>query len=90
MKYLIFLKEKESNEIIANKNILSFINKSQIVKTFSLLSKNNSIDTIRISNSAISIVPSYEYFGPFRRKKKYDDDSNACNNNNNNNNNNNA
>ena len=92
-----FLKKEENNEIIANKNILSFINGDKIIKTRPLISKNNSIDSIRISNSAISLVPCYDSyysnFGIFRRKKRSrddDSDSNNCNNNNNNNNNNNA
>lgn len=46
--------------IVANQNVLSFVNgASQVVKTLPLIPKNFSFDSIKINKNGVVIVPNY-------------------------------
>ena len=78
-----FLAESENNLIVANQNILSFVDGTgKVVKTFSIVSKNTSFDRIDISDKGFSITPHYD-----SSSSSWGGTSGNKNNNNNNNNN---
>ena len=78
-----FLGENSANTIIANQNVLSFVNAAtQVVKSIALVPKNSSFDSIKINQSGISVVPHYSS----STSSSWEGSSSNNNNNNNNNN----
>ena len=81
-----FLGENSANTIIANQNVLSFVNAAtQVVKSIALVPKNSSFDSIKINQSGVSVVPHYSS----STSSSWEGSSSNNNNNDNNNNNNN-
>ena len=78
-----FLAESEDNSIVANQNILSFVDGTgKVVKTFSIVPKNTSFDRIDISDRGFSVTPHYD---PSSSSSWGGSSGNNNNNNNNNN-----
>ena len=77
-----FLGESSDNSIVANTNLLSFVDSTtKVVKTYPLVPKNLSIDAVKINNDGISVIPHYT---PSSRSSYSSSSSNNNNNNNNN------
>lgn len=78
-----FLGEAPDNSIVANQTVLLFVDgKGNVIKTFSIIPKNNSFDRININEKGISITNHYDSDSP-----SWSGSSGNNNNNNNNNNN---
>ena len=55
-----FLGQSPDNTIVANQNLLSFVDgTNQVVRTFPLTPKNSSFDNIQITRNGVSITPHY-------------------------------
>lgn len=79
-----FLAESENNSIVANQNILSFVDGTgKVIKTFSIVPKNTSFDRIDISDRGVSVTTHYD---PSSSSSWGGSSGNNNNNNNNNNN----
>lgn len=79
-----FLGQSPDNTIVANQEVLSFVDSTtKVIKTIPLTPINNSFDSIKINNSGVSVVPHYE------PSSSWSSGGSSSNNNNNNNNNNN-
>jgi hypothetical protein len=79
-----FLGQSDSNAVVANQQILSFIDgTAKIVKSYPLAPKTTSFDSININRSGVSVVPHYD---PSEDRSSSYSSSNNNNNNNNNNN----
>ena len=78
-----FLSESADNSIVANQNVLSFVDaEGKVIKTISVVPKDNSFDRINIGNRGISVTPHYD-----STSSSWGGSSGNNNNNNNNNNN---
>lgn len=78
-----FLGQSEENVVVANQQVLSFVDATtKVIKTIPLIPKNNSFDVIRMDKSGVSVTPHYE------SSSSYSSGGSSSNNNNNNNNNN--
>ena len=78
-----FLSQSPNNSIVANQQILSFVDENlKVIKTFSVIPINDSFDRIEIDDSDVSVTPNYE-------SSSYHSSGGSSSNNNNNNNNNN-
>ena len=56
-----FLGESDKNSIVASRSILSFVNDAgKVIKTLTVIPKDNSFDGISIDKKSITIVPHYE------------------------------
>lgn len=83
-----FLGESPMNSIVANQQVLSFVDgASKVVKTVSLTPKNFSFDSIKVGSKGVSITPHYEpnYYGSGSSGSSFGGSTNNNNNNNNNN-----
>lgn len=78
-----FLGQSPDNSIVANQQVLSFVDATtKVIKTIPLVPKNNSFDAIRIGKTGVSVTPHYD-------PSSYHSSGGSSSNNNNNNNNNN-
>ena len=85
-----FLGQSENNSIVANQNIISFVDENgKVVKTYAVAAKNTSFDAININNKKISITPHYDPVSSSSYSSWGGSSGNNNNNNNNHNNNNN-
>ena len=78
-----FLGASPDNTVVANQNLLSFVDgTNQVIKTFPLTSNSSTFDKIKLDKSGLTITPHYS---PSSSSSWSGSSSNNNNNNNNNN-----